>query len=394
MRDVKAEIKELGEQLTMLGRAYYLEGRPRVSDSEYDRLFDRLLALEAEYPQLKRADSPTQRVGSDLDTSLAEVAHTIPVLSLDKAYTAAEMLDWIEKTEKRADEAVGIVLEEKIDGISIVLYYEDGVLQRAVTRGNGFVGNDVTANVKTIASVPLSIDTMASVAVRGEIYLPKDSFEAINSTMEIPYANPRNLAAGSIRRNKSREVAKIPLQIFIYEGFWEGQQSTHLEVLSQLSQWGFRLNQNLAYFQSSASQANEELERAGLAGYGGSFSDLGPFIASEIERRQTLGYEIDGLVAKVNSLAVRESLGYTGHHPRWAMAYKFESPQAETTVLDIDVQVGRSGRITPVARLRPVQLAGSTISNVTLHNQDYISMLELGIGDTVEISRRGDVIPA
>lgn len=393
MSDVNAEIKRLSALLTDYQRSYYVEGRSQVSDSEYDRLFDRLLALEAAHPLLRLADSPTQRVGSDLDTSLEEREHTIPVLSLDKAYTAEELLGWIEKTEKKGEEEVGIVIEEKIDGISIVLYYEGGLLDRAVTRGNGFVGNDVTENVKTIAAIPLSIPTLEAVAVRGEIYLPKDSFARINETQEVPYANPRNLAAGTIRRNKSREVAKIPLSIFVYEGFWQGGQRSHLEILSQLAAWGFRLNANLAYFHADRQRAKAELERSGLAGYSGSFSDLSSFIEEESAKRSTLDYEIDGLVAKVNDLQARNALGYTGHHPRWAMAYKFESPQAETTVLDIDVQVGRSGRITPVARLKPVALGGSTISNVTLHNQEYIAMMELDVGDTVEISRRGDVIP-
>jgi DNA ligase (NAD+) len=235
MHDAKAEIIRLSALLTEYQRSYYIDGHSQVSDLEYDRLFDRLVALETSHPELREADSPTQRVGSDLDTSLAEREHTIPVLSLDKSYSASELLSWIEKTEKKGEKEVGIVIEEKIDGISIVLYYEDGLLDRALTRGNGFIGNDVTENVKTIASVPLSIPTTASVAVRGEIYLPKPSFDKINAEMEIPYANPRNLAAGTIRRNKSREVAKIPLQIFVYEGFWEGGQQTHLEILSQLS---------------------------------------------------------------------------------------------------------------------------------------------------------------
>ncbi|HZJ87762.1 MAG TPA: DNA ligase (NAD(+)) LigA, partial [Sphaerochaeta sp.] len=224
MQDVRTEIRELTELLTRYQRAYYVEGRPLVTDSEFDRLFDRLLTLEAAHPELQRSDSPTARVGSDLDTSLEEVAHTIAVLSLDKAYTVDEVHQWITKSATRSGEAVAVVLEEKIDGVSIVLYYEDGLLVRALTRGDGYVGNDVTANVKTIASVPLAIDYPNPVAVRGEIYLPKSSFVSLNASLEVPYASPRNLAAGSIRRNKSKEVAQIPLDIFIYEGFWEGEE--------------------------------------------------------------------------------------------------------------------------------------------------------------------------
>ena len=395
MNELEQEIHTLSEQLAAYQKAYYVDNRPLVSDLEYDRLFDRLVALEAKHPHLKRVDSPTQRVGSDLDSTLGEVAHTIPVLSLDKAYSDGELLSWIEKTEAKIGEDVGIVIEEKIDGISIVLYYEDGLLVRAVTRGNGMVGNDVTANVKTIASIPLRLPVEVSLAVRGEIYLPKANFATLNASLEVPFANPRNLAAGTIRRIKSSEVAKVPLQIFVYEGFSKDVvQSDHLQILSTLASYGFRLNPNLGYFAKDGVQARQALEAAGLSGFGGSFSDLASYIQEHTLKRSSLDYEIDGLVAKVNSVSAREMLGYTGHHPRWALAYKFESPQAQTVLQSIDVQVGRTGRVTPVARVTPVQVAGSTISNITLHNQDYINMLELGIGDTVEISRRGDVIPA
>ena len=395
MNELEHEVHTLVEQLAAYQKAYYVDNRPLVSDLEYDRLFDRLVALEAKYPHLKRPDSPTQRVGSDLDSTLGEVTHSIPVLSLDKAYSDGQLLAWIEKTETKIGEDVGIVIEEKIDGISIVLYYEDGLLVRAVTRGNGTVGNDVTANVKTIASIPLRLPVAESLAVRGEIYLPKATFAKLNAEMEVPFANPRNLAAGTIRRTKSSEVAKVPLQIFVYEGFWEDVvHPDHLKILSTLASYGFRLNPNLGYFAKDASQARQALREAGLSGFGGSFSDLASYIQEYTQKRSSLEYEIDGLVAKVNSVPARELLGYTGHHPRWALAYKFESPQAQTVVQSIDVQVGRTGRVTPVARVVPVQVAGSTISNITLHNQDYINMLELGIGDTVEISRRGDVIPA
>nr|WP_319473244.1 NAD-dependent DNA ligase LigA [uncultured Sphaerochaeta sp.] len=390
------EVRSLIEQLSRYQRAYYVDNQPLVSDREYDRLFDRLQNLESQYPSLRFPDSPTQRVGSDLDATFPEVQHTIPVLSLDKAYAEGELLSWIERTEKKVSRELGIVIEEKIDGISIVLYYEEGYLVRAVTRGNGTIGNDVTANVKTIASIPLRLSESVTVAVRGEVYLPKDKFEALNSQMEVPYANPRNLAAGTIRRIKSSEVAKVPLQIFVYEGFWDGETEVkdHLSILSKLVHYGFRVNPNFGYFTKSAERAKAHLHEAHLDGFGGSYEDIAAYIQHHTKRRASLGYEIDGLVAKVNELEVRSQLGYTAHHPRWAMAYKFESPQAQTTLLSIDLQVGRTGRVTPVARVKPVQVAGSTISNITLHNQDYINMLELALGDVVEISRRGDVIPA
>ncbi|NCC63026.1 MAG: DNA ligase (NAD(+)) LigA [Spirochaetia bacterium] len=389
-------VRSLIEKLSTYQKAYYIDNKPLVSDMEYDRLFDQLTALEKEYPSLRFADSPTNRVGSDLDSSFDEVSHTIPVLSLDKAYTQEELISWIGKTQKRVSQQLGVIIEEKIDGISIVLYYEQGVLIRAVTRGNGSVGNDVTANVKTIATVPLRLAREETLAVRGEVYLSKNAFIKLNEELETPFANPRNLAAGTIRRIKSSEVAKVPLQMFVYEGFWEDGKThaDHLSVLAALHGLGFPLNKNIAFFSQDKQTAELALHEAGLEGFSGSFSDIAHYIEKQIESRASLPYEIDGLVAKVNELEARKQLGYTEHHPRWALAYKFESPQAQTVLQEIDLQVGRTGRITPVARVNPVKVAGSTIKNITLHNQEYINMLELGLGDVVEISRRGDVIPA
>ncbi|HPX28565.1 MAG TPA: NAD-dependent DNA ligase LigA [Sphaerochaeta sp.] len=396
MDRIEREIAELRAELEAYQKAYYVDSRPLVDDLVYDRKFDRLLELEKRYPRFASPLSPTVRVGSDVTSDFPEVNHTIAVLSLDKAYTEEELLSWIVKLEKNASDELGIIVEEKIDGVSIVLYYENGILLRAVTRGNGLVGNDVSANVKTIPTIPLILPEEVTVAVRGEIYLPKTEFETLNKTLETPYANPRNLASGTLRRIKSSEVAKIPLRIFAYEGFWsvDQQPATHLEVLAKLKAYGFTINEHFAYFTQDAVDAGKALETAGLRAASGSWERIGSFIHEQTERRDSLAYEIDGLVAKVDSIAYRDILGYTGHHPRWALAYKFESPQATTTLLEIDVQVGRTGRVTPVARVKPAQVAGSTISNITLHNQEYINALELGIGDIVEISRRGDVIPA
>ncbi len=394
--DPRQEIESLSDKLRTYQRAYYVDACPLVSDLEYDRLFDRLQKLEDEHPDLRFADSPTQRVGSDLNSEFPEVRHTIPVLSLDKAYKSAEVSSWMSKTESKAEQELSFVVEEKMDGVSIVLYYEKGLLVRAVTRGNGLVGNDVTANLKTIASIPLRIPTEESVAVRGEVFLPKEDFLTLNKRMETPYANPRNLAAGTIRRIKSSEVAKIPLRIYVYEGFWEGEHpfTDHISILAELSSYGFSLNPNIALFCKDQRDAHKRLEKASLEGKALSFADFDAYVEEHTEKRASLPYEIDGLVMKVNELSVRQTLGYTVHHPRWALAYKFESPQAQTVVQNIEVQVGRTGRITPVARVEPVLVGGSTISNITLHNQDYIDMLELSIGDSVEISKRGDVIPA
>ena len=394
--DYASRARELHTLLTEYQRAYYVDGRPLVSDLEYDRLFDELSRIEADHPETRTPDSPTQRVGSDLSSDFPEVEHTIPVLSLDKAYSDTEILSWITKTTKNTGENLSFVLEEKLDGFSIVLYYEKGLLDRAVTRGNGFIGNDVTANVKTIYSVPLRLTEPVDIAVRGEVFLKKAEFERINATLSEPYANPRNLAAGTIRRNKSSETAQVPLSIYVYEGFWaESMDFTdHIQILSRLKKLGFPVDPHLSFFCRTKEEAEQRLRAADLDGRTGSFEDIPQAIIDYTSTRSDLPYEIDGLVVKVNELSTREILGYTEHHPRWAIAYKFEAPQAQTQVLDIDVQVGRTGRITPMARIRETLLSGSTIRNITLHNQDYVDELELAIGDIVEISKRGDVIPA
>lgn len=330
----------------------------------------------------------------------------MPVLSLDKAYSYEELLSWIARTTRSASAARGsgngvsgaaspvLVAEEKLDGISIVLYYRAGSLRQAVTRGNGRVGNDVTANVRTIRGVPLRLREAVTVVVRGEIFLPRSEFERMNSQGQTSYANPRNLAAGSLRRAKSVETAAVPLRFFAYEGYFAAETlSTHREILERLRQLGFRLNPAFGVFSDDSTQLAADVQRFPEATTG-DYEDLRTFIDVETRERENRDYEIDGLVLKLDSLEQREVLGYTGHHPRWAIAYKFESPEGITTVRQIDVQVGRTGRVTPVARVEPVTIGGTTVSNVTLHNQTYIDTLELGIGDTVAVSRRGDVIPA
>lgn len=377
--DYTQRAEQLRELLLRYQTSYYQTGRAEVSDLEYDRLFDELVLIESEHPEEKRPDSPTQRVGSDLSSDFPEVEHSIPVLSLDKAYSVQEILKFIEKAEKAntTNSELSFVLEEKIDGFSIVLYYRDGILEKAVTRGNGHIGNDVTANVKTIRAVPLRLTKPVTLAVRGEVFLPKKDFEIINATLAEPFANPRNLAAGTIRRNKSSETAKVPLSVFCYEGFWEEPTgfTDHMQILNELKILGLPVDPNLSFYDKD-------------------YSALEADIKARTESRSNLPYEIDGLVVKVNDLAQREAVGYTEHHPRWAIAYKFEAPQAESEVLDIDVQIGRTGRVTPMARIRETVLSGSTIKNITLHNQDYVDSLELAVGDIVSISKRGDVIPA
>jgi len=361
-------------------QAAYAVGRPLVTDLEYDRLFDELKAWEDAHPSLRQAWSPTQRVGSDLGGEFPEFRHTVPVLSLDKAYSSPEIFAWLDKTAKMTAQVLTITAEQKMDGLSLVLYYERGVLVRAVTRGDGTTGNEVTANVRTIATVPLKLTRPLTMAVRGEVFLPKSDFSRLNAQLAEPYANPRNLAAGTLRRIKSSEVAKVPLRIFVYEAFVAAPvalvPSGHRQALELLKSEGFPLNPYLGIFTPDQRD------------------DLEAFVAEQTGLRPSLEWEIDGLVFKVDDLSLRDELGSTGHHPRWAVAYKFESPQAQTVVEGITVQVGRTGRVTPVAQVRPAQVGGTTVTFITLHNRDYIETLGLGLGDEVAISRRGDVIPA
>lgn len=374
-----SDVEALARRLLEL-QAQYAAGRPSESDREYDRLFDQLKSWEDAHPELRLPWSPTQRVGSDLSADFAEVRHSVPVLSLDKAYSIEEVSTWAEKTSRLIQGPLTVTGEQKMDGLSLVLYYEQGILARAVTRGDGTVGNDVTANVRTMRSVPLRLETPLTMAVRGEVYLAKSDFERINAQLAEPYANPRNLAAGSLRRIKSSEVAQVPLRIMVYEAFVDApvdrRPTSHHQAMELLRSEGFPLNPHFVSFPATDMGAMAE------------------FVATQTQARPELEWEIDGLVFKVDHLALREELGNTGHHPRWAIAYKFESPQAQTVVEEIFVQVGRTGRVTPVARVKPAAVGGTTVTFITLHNRDYIEALGLGVGDEVAISRRGDVIPA
>lgn len=398
--NAKEEIDKLTSELKVYQDKYYKEGISLVSDSEYDRLSDRLSMLEKEHPELMHPDSPTLRVGSDLTNDFPEIRHTIPVLSLDKAYSDEAVLDFFSKSIDKEGGLLSFAAEEKIDGISMVLYYEGGLLVRAVTRGNGEIGNDVTANIMTIHTVPLKLSEPVDIAVRGEVFIRKADFEHFNESESDDAkkaANPRNLTAGAVRRQKSSEARLVPMDIFCYEGFWSNKEETpldHISILSTLKKLGFQINPHLSFFADTKADAEEKLKAAGLEGDAYAFSEIDEYIKRKTAERASLPYEIDGLVFKINELDVREHFGYTEHHPRWAIAYKFESPQAEAKLLGITVQVGRTGRITPVAEITATKLGGSTIKRATLHNQEYINELELAIGDTVSISKRGDVIPA
>jgi DNA ligase (NAD+) len=392
--EAKQRIAELSAELLMHQRRYYVEGRPTISDLEYDRLCAELAQLERRFPDFVQTNSPLRRVGSDLDHKLVEIPHSIEVLSLDKVYSPADLLAWLGKTGSESNEPWGVTVEEKVDGASIVLYYEKGELNRALTRGNGQVGSDVTENIRTIRQVPLTVSCPGALAVRGEIYLDRDDFSQLNLQQEVPFANPRNLAAGTLRSVRSANVARIPLRLIVYEAhFSQSPPSYHHLGLARLADMGFPLPRTLAYFSDLQSECSRFLES--FAGRTcGPLEQLSPYLQGWTQQRARLPYDIDGLVVKIDDLLVRSRLGATSHHPRWAMAFKFDAPQAQTRVIAIQIQVGRNGRVTPVAVLEPVSLSGSIISRATLHNQDYIDQLELAIGDRVAISKRGDVIPA
>ena len=375
--DAQKKMIELSKEIQRHQYLYYVASKPEISDISFDKLFDELLFLETCFPELTLPDSPTIRVGSDLDNEFKTVKHAQPMLSLDKSYTIEELLSWAKKITIKAEQSVTFVLDEKIDGVSIILTYEDGFLVQAATRGNGIEGNDVTENARTIASIPLKLTSPATLTVRGEIFIRRSVFNEIERTETTTYDSPRNLAAGAIRRKTSRETAKIPLDIFIYDiiNGLNLPSDHHYELRTYLQSLGFQLNQRTYFFEQPDASFVQCIENA-------------------VQQRNQLDYEIDGLVIKVSEQTARDVLGTTGRFPRWAMAYKFESPQAVTIIQGIDIQVGRLGRITPVARLNPVRVGGAEITNATLHNQDYIDEIGIAIGDKVRISRRGDVIPA
>ena len=372
----RQRIRTLSEEIARHNYLYYVLGKPEISEREYDRLFDELTELERQYPDLALPNSPTKRVGSDLDNSFPQVPHEPPMLSLEKRYSREDVVAWAKDVQEKAGEKISFVLEEKIDGTAIELAYEKGALKRAATRGNGRTGYDVTDNARTIRTLPLRLNKPVSVVVRGEVFIPKKDFEKLGENDGASYDTPRNLAAGALRRKNSSETAKIPLDIFVFEAVAGDidHNALHSDLLAWLADLGLKTNPN-----NRTISEPEKIET---------------YIEEAVSRRDELAYEIDGVVAKVNETRVRKMLGSTDRFPKWAVAYKFKPPVDETVVEDVVLQVGRTGRVTPVAILRPVEIGGVEISRATLHNQGYIDELELAVGDTVKISRRGDVIPA
>ncbi|MEE4146920.1 MAG: NAD-dependent DNA ligase LigA [Halieaceae bacterium] len=383
---IAQEIQSLRERLDNWNYQYYVLDQPTVPDAEYDRAMRRLVELETAHPELLRPDSPSQRVGAAPMERFSQVTHEMPMLSLDNAFNEQDMQDFYRRVLDRLGggrDTLEFACEPKLDGIAVSLLYRAGVLERAATRGDGTTGEDITHNVRTIPSVPLHLRGSAYpgvLEVRGEIYMPRAGFEQLNARArelgEKSFVNPRNAAAGSLRQLDARITARRPLEMCCYGvGLVEGGElpGQHDTVLQCLQQWGLRINAESRVVQGI--EACDDYYRELAA------------------RRDQLPYDIDGIVFKVNDLALQRELGFVSRAPRWAIARKFPAQEEMTRLLDVEFQVGRTGAITPVARLEPVFVGGVTVSNATLHNGDEIERLGVRIGDTVIVRRAGDVIP-
>jgi DNA ligase (NAD+) len=385
INEAKRRAIELAQQLNYHNHRYYVLDDPEIPDSEYDRMLRELQGIEERYPELLSIDSPTQRVGAAPAGKFEEATHLQPMLSLGNAFTAEELQDF----DRRVREGLGTAglvaysAEPKLDGAAVNLLYEKGVLVRASTRGDGASGEDITQNVRTIPTVPLRLQGAgypARMEVRGEIFMRLAGFASLNQRIEDeggkPFVNPRNAAAGSLRQLDSRVTAGRPLTMFTYGiGEWEGggKPDSHTELLATLARWGFAVSPDASL----------------VTGYQGCLN----YYETMQQKRPDLPYEIDGVVYKVDSAALQEELGYVARAPRWAVAHKFPAQEELSVIRDVEFQVGRTGALTPVARLEPVFVGGVTVSNATLHNMDEIERKDIRIGDTVFVRRAGDVIP-
>lgn len=380
-QEAQQEINKLVNELNDHNYRYYVLAEPVISDYEFDMLLEKLIALENEYPEFILPDSPSQRVGGTVTSEFATARHTYPMLSLSNTYSESELREFDDRVRKLLDAKYEYICELKFDGLSISLTYENGLLTRALTRGDGERGDDVTTNIKTIRSIPLRLTGAGYPGlfeVRGEIILPRPGFEKMNlERIEIgenPFANPRNAAAGSLKLQDSAEVARRPLDGYMYYALGESLSfTTHQQSLQTLASWGFKISDKTALCHS----IDEVLE----------------FINKMAGEREKLTFDIDGIVIKVNSLEQQQALGYTAKSPRWAIAYKFKAEQVTTKLLSIDYQVGRTGVVTPVANLKPVQLAGTVVKRASLHNADIIAKLDVRIGDYVFVEKGGEIIP-
>lgn len=378
--NIKDKINQLREELNKHNYNYYVLDAPVISDFEFDQMLKQLQQLEEQHPEFFDPNSPTQRVGGAVTKNFETVVHEFPMHSLDNSYSEEDLLDWEKRIKKLVDGPIQYTCELKYDGASMSLTYEKGMLQKAVTRGDGTQGDNVTNNVKTIRSVPLKLrgNFPQKFHIRGEIILPLAGFTKMNEERleigEEPYANPRNTASGSLKLQDSAEVAKRPLDCLMYGVVGDRLPiKTQFESLQKAKEWGFKVP-------DACTLAN-------------SMDEVLQFIHYWDEHRHNLPYETDGVVIKVNNLQQQEELGYTAKSPRWAMAYKFKTEQAETLLEKITYQVGRTGAITPVANLKPVQLAGTTVKRASLHNADQIEKLDIREGDTVYVEKGGEIIP-
>lgn len=375
---IEDEIKDLREKIAYYNTLYYKKTISEISDSKYDQLVKRLQNLERKYPQYKLDKSPTQQVGSDITEKSKIIPHKVRMYSLENAYSLKEVEQFIDKIKKVDDNELTVTTELKIDGFSINIFYENGKLQYATTRGDGFEGEDVTENIKRLKSIPDKINYKEPIEIRGEIYLPKQEFERINTEREINgeklFANPRNVAAGTIKLKDADVVASRKLDSIIYSVglFNDSNIKTQYDLLKFLEKQGFNIvNVGSVTGMEEITDQCEKWEQS----------------------RYNLDYEIDGLVIKVNNFQLQQRLGFTSKSPKWAIAYKFKAEEVETQLMGVDFQVGRTGAVTPVARLKPVFISGSTVSNATLHNEDEIKRLDLRIGDYVTIIKSGEIIP-
>lgn len=378
--NIQEKIHALREELNQYNYNYYILDAPIISDFEFDQKLKELLDLEKEYPQFFDVNSPTQRVGGGITKNFPTVVHENRMYSLDNSYSIEDLQDWEKRIEKALDEDVEFVCELKYDGASISILYENGKLIQAVTRGDGFQGDEITANIRTIQSVPLKLkgNFPKRFHIRGEIVLPFKEFDRINKEREKEglelYANPRNTASGSLKLQDSHEVAKRKLDCYLYTLIGPNLPfETQWDMLKSAQSYGFKV--------PDSAKLCRRLE------------EVLNFIDYWDKARKNLPFEIDGIVVKVNSFAQQEELGFTAKSPRWAMAYKFKSEQAETELLSISFQVGRTGAVTPVANLKPVSLAGTVVRRASLHNEDIINKLDVRIGDSVYVEKGGEIIP-
>ena len=379
-KEAKEKIEQLVEQLNRYAYEYYVLDAPTVPDAVYDQKFQQLLELEERFPDLVLDHSPTQRVGDEPLDAFEKVEHTVPMLSLGNAFDETELRDFDRRVRTGLHEDVAYICELKIDGLAVSLTYENGKFVRGATRGDGRIGEDITSNLRTIRSVPLTIREKSKLEVRGEAFMPKTSFIKLNEKREKAgeslFANPRNAAAGSLRQLDPKIAAARNLDLFLFGyGEWEVEKEihTHSERLQFLQELGFKINPEW----KKCSSIDEVIE----------------YVNYWTENRSQLPYEIDGIVIKVDDLRQQEQLGYTARSPRWAIAYKFPAQEAVTTINDIELSVGRTGVVTPTAILTPVFIDGSTVSRATLHNADQIRELDIRLGDTVIIKKAGDIIP-